>query len=178
MDQDQAYPRVRWDYLRATMRTMNLSDDLINIIDCMYATPTLKLKINGRTDTTPITPSNGLAQGCPLSPFLYLLVLQGFLSLLDQNARVDHGIQGITLPDNCGSTKPGVLSLVSGFADDLGITLKNTQQLTLFKPLLTTYENGSGAKNSWEKSLGIRLGALATENTLPEGWIEGKDICL
>ena len=142
----------------------------------MYKEPKLKLKINGRVDKISILPSNGLAQGCPLSPVLYLLCLQSFLSLIDQNNKLPEGIKGITLPDNHNNTTPGITSLVSGFADDLGITLKNTDQLTLFKPLLTIYENGSGAKNSWDKSLGIRLGSIQNETSLPPGWEEGIDI--
>ena len=45
-----------------------------------------------------------------------------------------------------------------------------------FRELLKIYEQGSGAKNSWEKTFALRLGALRLSNALPSGWIEGRDI--
>ena len=48
----------------------------------------------------------------------------------------------------------------SAFADDLVAYLANAKQLPIFKLILSIYERGSGARNSWgAKTLGLRIGA-------------------
>ena len=53
--------------------------------------------------------------------------------------------------------------------------LRNPAHLTRFRELLEIYCNGAGAKNSWEKTIGLALGD-ARGVPLPEGWTEGVDI--
>jgi hypothetical protein len=91
-DQDNAYPRVRWEYLFDDMRTMNFPPSFISIIRTMFTDIQLRFKINGVTDKEHITPSNGLAQGCPLSPCLYLLCIQGLISLIHIDSLKPEGI--------------------------------------------------------------------------------------
>jgi len=38
------------------------------------------------------------------------------------------------------------------FADDLLACLRSTKELPLFKELLSIYENGSAARNNWDKT--------------------------
>ena len=92
-DQDNAYPRVRWDYLLGgadgtggVMHAMNFPPDFIAMVRTMYKDCRLRFKVNGRIDTETVTPTNGLAQGCPLSPCLYLLCIQGLISLMNREA--------------------------------------------------------------------------------------------
>ena len=46
-DQDNAYPRVRWDYMFDVMRTMRIHPDFVRVVEMMYKGIELKLKING-----------------------------------------------------------------------------------------------------------------------------------
>ena len=208
-DQDNAYPRVDWDYLQAVMTQMGIHDDFRALVRTMYKGITLQFKINGVIDqyaakascATPcsdgaydtgnssgssngdgphdVQVSNGLAQGDPLSPVLYLLCIQGLISLVTRDAESGDArrLRGIPLPpreDSRGG--PSTRALISAFADDLCLYLQDEQQLPRFRELLKIYEQGSGAKNSWEKTFALRLGALRLSNTLPSGWIEGRDI--
>ena len=81
-----------------TMRTMGIHADFIKMVDIMYETATLSIKVNGHIGE-PFHPTNAVAQGSPLSPLLYLLVIQSFVSLLNVSERLDHGrldsIEGI-----------------------------------------------------------------------------------
>ena len=47
---------------------------------------------------------------------------------------------------------------------------------SLIKELLGVYERGSGARNSWGKTAGLRVGSLRGSTYLPDGWVEGRDI--
>jgi exonuclease III len=111
-DQDNAYPRVRWDYLFDVMRTMRVHPDFIRVVEMMYSGIELKLKVNGTVSKESFQPTNGIAQGCPLSPCLYLLCIQGLISLTVQHARRADGIRGIPIPDAAGAIDTPVTSLV------------------------------------------------------------------
>ena len=142
----------------------------------MYSEVTLHFKINGVTDPIATKPGNGIAQGCPASPCLYLLCIQGLISLIKRDQLRKEGIKGIQVPGPKGEDAAATAN-VSCFADDLCLFLKDENQLPRFKELLEIYVEGSGAKNSWKKTEGMRLGSSKGSNRLPEGWIEGKDIC-
>ena len=112
------------------------------------------------------------SQGSPLSPILYLLVIQSFISLINTSPDVE----GISVP-GIGGDESNRRSLKAGaFADDLNLYLRNTDQLTPFRALLAIYENASGAVNSWPKTFGLRVGTLRGSDVLPDGWVEGRDI--
>ena len=143
----------------------------------MYNGIELKLKVNGTVSKESFQPTNGIAQGCPLSPCLYLLCIQGLISLTVQHARRADGIRGIPIPDAVGTIDTPVTSLVSAFADDLCLGLRHPNYLPAFKrDVLCVYERGAGAQNSWPKTFGWHLGPLAEQRMLPDGWVEGRDI--
>ena len=48
-DQDNAYPRVEWDFMSMTMRQMDVHEDFIAMIEMIYRDATLQVKINSQT---------------------------------------------------------------------------------------------------------------------------------
>ena len=157
------------------METMNINKEYIQIVKSMYNGTKLRFKANGTKSNETVTPTNGIAQGCPLSPCLYLLCLQGLLSLIQVDSETPGGMRGIRIPDAEGQclNRPQVSS--SAFADDLGIPLNGTYDLQRFKEVpLRTYEEGSGARNSWDKTCCMHIGD--PECSLPTGWREGIDV--
>ena len=116
-DQDNAYPRVRWEYLFQVMRTMNIPQSFIDIVCLMYDNNELKFKINGRTDAHTCSPTNSLAQGCPLSPLLFLIVAEGLKISLDMQRE----FTGIRIG--------GKYYKLSQFADDTTLVLGDLDQL-------------------------------------------------
>ena len=142
---------------------MGIHIDFIRMIDIMYKDATLKIRVNFHVGEA-FHPRNGVTQGSPLSPIVYLLAIQSCISLLN----ISPEIQGIS--GNCPSLKAGA------FADDLNLFLRNTDQLIPFRALLAIYENVSGAVNSWTKIFGLRVGKLRASDVLHTGWVEGRDI--
>jgi ribonuclease HI len=178
-DQDSAYPRVRWDYMLDVMRTMNIHSDFVSMVETMYSGIRLKFKVNGTVDTTACQPTNGIAQGCPLSPCIYLLCIQGLISMTHLHARRTDGfgIRGIEIPDRMGRTDVPITTIISAFADDICLCLRSAAYLPAFRrDILAVYELGAGALNSWEKTYGWHLGPNAANSALPDGWTEGIDI--
>jgi hypothetical protein len=173
-DQDNAYPRVQWDYMFATMRTMNLHLDFITMVKTLYTDTNLRFKVNGVVDPHTTQPKNGIAQGCPLSPQLYLMCIQGLLSLMNRDAQQPGGLQGIEVPDERGNITSAPQFHFSAFADDVCLFLRDEDQLPRFKHLLGIYEIGAGALNSWEKRSECELARSEQAHISPqEGSREG-----
>ena len=175
-DQDNAYPRVEWDFMFGAMETMGVHDDFISMVRTMYQSARLRFKVNGIVDTETTAVSNSVAQGCPLSPLLYLMCIQCFISLIHVDSQRADGIKGIEIPGELGDTTQPTMATVCAFADDLMISLRDADQLDRFKELLFIYEDGSGAVNSWEKTCALRVGSLRDDEYLPEGWEDGVNI--
>ena len=141
-DQDNAYSRVECDFMSMIMRWMGIHVDFIKMLETTYKNATLTIKVNSHVGKG-FHPTNGVAQDNPLSPILYLLVIQSFISLLNISTEVE----GISVP-GAGGDKNNCRSLKAGaFADDLSLFLRNSDQLTPFRALLAIYENASGAVN-------------------------------
>ena len=170
-DQDNAYPRVEWDYLEAVMNTMGLHQDFVAMVNMMHVGLEGKFKINGHIGGS-VKFSNSLLQGDPCAPILYLLVIQSFISMVNTS-----NLKGIELPGPIGNTTSTTHLRAAGFADDLLMFMQRPSQLTKFQELFNTYSKASGAVLSLPKSFGMRIGRLRhSRYDLPQGWVEGKDI--
>ena len=77
LDQEKAFDRVEHDFLFKTMAAFGFGDAFIDWIRVLYSNATTRVKVNGHyTNSIPL--KRGLRQGCPLSPPLYVLVVEIF----------------------------------------------------------------------------------------------------
>lgn len=93
LDMSKAYDRVEWDYLEKTFVIMGFTSRMIFLImQCVQST-SFSILVNG-VPKCPITPSRGLRQGDPLSPYIFLLCTEGLISLL-KNSTLDMSLEGV-----------------------------------------------------------------------------------
>lgn len=110
LDMERAYDRVSWDFLYRSLQEFGFDGLIIDwIMACIYK-PSFSLIING-SQTDFFQSAVGLHQGCPLSPFLFILVADDLSRALTQ-AQDDHRI----VPFMAGPQGPSVSHLL--FADD------------------------------------------------------------
>jgi hypothetical protein len=93
LDMRKAYDRVEWNYLEAIMRRMGFHNRWVQLIMRMVSSVSFSVLFNGRP-LEEFSPSRGILQGDPISPYLFLIGAEGLLGLLKQSRQSLH-LQGI-----------------------------------------------------------------------------------
>ena len=144
-DMSKAYDRLEWNFIRLVLERLGFHHKWINWLMQCICTVSYSFLLNGSAQGL-VTPSRGIRQGDPLSPYLFILCSE-VLSGLCLNAQSQGTLPGIRVA--LGS--PRVNHLL--FADDTMFFCrsdqKSCQELML---ILRKYEEASGQKINTEKS--------------------------
>ena len=144
-DMSKAYDRVEWIYLQKLMEKMGFSNRWIGLIMECVCTVSYSILVNGEPKEL-ITPTRGIRQGGPLSPFLFLLCTEGLNGLITEATRAKE-INGFSL---C-KRDPKLTHLF--FADDSLLFCKaDPQECGNVLKILSAYEAVSGQKINREKT--------------------------
>lgn len=139
LDMAKAYDRVEWSFLRRMMEIMGFPARFVDLIMNCVSTVSYSVLIQGKPFGR-ITPTRGIRQGDPISPYLFLLVAEGFSSLL-RKAQRDNLIHGVSIARGA----PSISHLF--FADDsllfCDATVKDCLKL---REIFGVYEEASGQK--------------------------------
>jgi hypothetical protein len=145
LDMSKAYDRVEWEFLETMMLQLGFDERWVQLIMECVTTISYRIKVNGEL-TDEIIPSRGLRQGDPLSPYLFLICVEGFSSLL--NATEGEGkLQGLSICARASS----ITHLL--FVDDSLLLIKVNQENAIhLQNVLQLYEACSGQTINKEKS--------------------------
>ncbi|KAL9816934.1 putative RNA-directed DNA polymerase [Arabidopsis thaliana] len=81
VDLRKAFDTVSWDFILSTLRAINCPDIFIGWIYQCLTTASFSISVNGHTGGF-FRSSHGLRQGDPMSPYLFVLVMEVFSGLL------------------------------------------------------------------------------------------------
>lgn len=84
VDFEKAYDCVRWEYLRDVMRRMGFGSRWMKWMKACVFSCSMSILVNG-SPTKDFKAEKGLRQGDPLSPFLFLLAVEGLNSLMQND---------------------------------------------------------------------------------------------
>ena len=74
LDWKKAFDKVNQDGLFKAMERMGIDDKLIRLTKRAYKNPTFKIEIEGKSSSWH-KQHTGIRQGCPLSPYLFLILM-------------------------------------------------------------------------------------------------------
>jgi hypothetical protein len=132
LDISKAFDSVSWAYLQAILCKLGFSPQWVSWMMMCISTVEYHIIFNGDR-IGPITPERGLRQGCPLSPYLYLLCAEGLSAIIKNHERRGH-LHGARI---C-RTAPSISHLL--FADDSFLFCKaTTSEAQHLKDILIAY---------------------------------------
>ncbi|XP_058751955.1 uncharacterized mitochondrial protein AtMg01250-like [Vicia villosa] len=144
VDFEKAYDSISWNYLRWILEKMGFGKKWMKWMESSIFTNYMSVLVNGSA-TKDFKIQRGLRQGDPISPFLFVLAMEGLTALTKKSVSV-------------GDFKPfkyGVDDFVDilQFADDTIILGEPTyDNLWSLKVLLRGFEMVSGLKINFHKS--------------------------
>uniref|UniRef100_A0A670K2B4 Reverse transcriptase domain-containing protein n=1 Tax=Podarcis muralis TaxID=64176 RepID=A0A670K2B4_PODMU len=111
IDAEKAFDNISWDFLKRSLETMGIGEKFRRGIEAIYKEQKAKLVINNTT-TEYFNIYKGTRQGCPLSPLLFIIVLE----ILNERLRESTKVRGI---------KVGKREFkIKAYADDMVLTLE------------------------------------------------------
>ncbi|CAL9014415.1 unnamed protein product [Prunus brigantina] len=145
LDMAKAFDRVEWPFLIAMMKKLGFPYQFCSWIFECISTVSYSVLING-APIGKITPSRGLRQGDPLSPFLFLICAEGLTSLIKAH-EARQALHGFQLRRD----EVSISHLL--FADDSVLFCEaDAREAECVLNILQCYEAGSGQSVNFDKS--------------------------
>ncbi|KAH0658710.1 hypothetical protein KY289_027458 [Solanum tuberosum] len=148
LDIEKAYDHVNWKYLMKILEMMGFGQKWMNWIMFCISTINFSVLINGLPAGF-FSSQRGLRQGDPLSPFLFLITMEGLNSMI-KTTNTRGWLKGFDVSrDGAGSLEVTHLQ----YADDTLIFCGvEEEQLKYLRVILVLFEGVSGLHINWRKS--------------------------
>ena len=146
IDFEKAFDTIEWPFIEKTLKYYNFGDSLTSWIKLFYTDISSRIQNNGwSSDFFLLT--TGVRQGCPLSPYLFLLCAE----ILGAAVRRDDEVKGIqTYGKECK---------VSQYADDTTLILNGSlSSVERSFSLLDAFALMSGLKVNYAKTEALWIG--------------------
>ncbi|CAL1377708.1 unnamed protein product [Linum trigynum] len=140
VDMEKAYDRVKWSFLLAVLTKMGFNSTWCGWIHECLRSLSFSVLMNG-TPSGYLTPSRGLLQDYPLSPLLFVIYTEGFVTIL-RKVLTENKLGGVKVAPRA----PRISHIF--FADDSYLFLRGT---------LLECENLIEALNEYEELNGQRV---------------------
>lgn len=145
VDMAKAFDKLNWRYIKAILEAFGFSPDWINWCMGLITSSFFAILING-TPSKCFTPTRGIRQGDPLSPFIFILAAEGLGRLM--KGRILAGrLRGLHLHE--GSEVQSHQQFVD---DTLLMTHSAVQEARELKAILQTFATASGMEVNPRKS--------------------------
>ena len=157
LDFRKAFDTIEWEFIQRTIALFNFGESIQRWISIFY-TNTESAVLNNGFCTNYFSLSRGVRQGCPLSPYLFVLAVE----LLACKIRQDKEIQGIKVL--------GKELKLSQFADDTTLLNSNCNSVKQAIAVLDNFGDISGLKLNPSKTKALWLGSWRHRKDKPFGF--------
>lgn len=87
IDTQKAFDNINWDFILQSLEQMNFGPKVTGMTEGIHSKQKAKIRINGKF-TKEIQIRQGTRQGCPLSPLLFILILETLNSKIRGDTRI------------------------------------------------------------------------------------------
>ena len=162
-DQEKAFDRVEHNFIIKALEKYDFPENFIKWIKILYSNIKSKIIINGKF-TEEIFITRSVRQGCPLSMFIYAIILEPLVYKINQNEKIN----GLRIP-NFGHLK------ILQHADDMSSFISNKTSYNYLIQEFITYGQYSGSKINENKTEILPFGKwILDKNNLPNQYIRDK----
>ena len=119
LDLQEAFPSVSHELMIFMMDRLGLSGSVLRVVRDIYSHSTMTVRTGKESHTPPIPQNRGVKQGCPLSPILFNIVLEGLLKYLSTSTAgyemAGHKLNNLAYADDVcmvASSKPELQGLL------------------------------------------------------------------
>lgn len=162
LDVSKAYDRLEWNFLEHMLCKFGFSELWISRVMMCVKSVTYSF-IHNSTIFGNVQPGRGLRQGDPISPYLYILCVEGLSAMIRRH-------EAVGLVHGCVISRgaPPISHLL--FADDCYLFIRATRiEAATMKAILLRYEKMSGQAINFNKS-----NAIFSPNTSS---LDRQDVC-
>ncbi|XP_075092306.1 uncharacterized protein LOC107821421 [Nicotiana tabacum] len=148
LDIEKAYDHVNWSFLLRMLEQMGFGQKWIRWMKFCISTVKFSILINGSPKGY-FHSHRGLRQGDPLSPFLFIIAMEGLNNMI-KTAKVSGWVKGFEV-NRSGANNLEITHLQ--YADDtLVFCDAEKDQLRFLRIILVLFEGVSGLHINWRKS--------------------------
>ena len=156
LDFRKAFDTIEWGFIQQTLRLFNFGSCLRHWVKTLYTNSESTVLHNGFT-TDFFKLSRGVRQGCPLSPYLFILGVE----ILATKIRHDDNVERIKVFQTEHK--------ISQFADDTTLFLRNLNSVQNSITLVDQFGDISGLSLNVEKTKALWLGPWRFKSSKPFG---------
>lgn len=98
LDLVKAYDKLNWTYIRKVLIAFGFDHNWVRWVMALVTSSSFSILVNGSPSKT-FSPSRGLRQGDPLSPFLFILMIEGQGRLIKHTIKMGN-IKGLQLSED------------------------------------------------------------------------------
>ena len=147
LDFSKAYDMVEWKFMYMILEKLGFPQVFIRMISLLFQDASACVKLNGEPSPYFLI-QRGVRQGCPLAPYLFIIVAEVLNAMVTQELR-EGRVQGISLPFE------GRQQIIAQYADDTSFTLLGVEEkVRCLVYLLETFCLATGLVLNWSKSSG------------------------
>lgn len=159
IDFEKAYDRLKWSFIRDTLNEFNFPLIMNEVIMECISSPSMRILWNGE-QTESFSPTRGIRQGDPLSPYLFVLCMERLNQIIEESI-----LAGKWKPIQISRGGPQLTNLF--FADDIILFSEaSVEQALIIAECLDRFCMASGQKVSLQKSSVFFSNNVSDENKM------------
>ena len=152
IDFEKAFDSLSWEYIYKCLEAFNFGPKFIQYIKILYTNISTAVINNGHISNW-FSPERGVRQGCPISPYLFILAVE----TLACKIRISDAIKGIHLN--------GTEVKISQLADDTTCLIKDIASLKNILMLFEKFKICAGLSINIDKTIAMGVGGFKPEHT-------------